>query len=201
MTAHSANIPRITIQSIGGSLLLMALFTMMWTGIAQGGLAGRDHYLVLIFFASLSATFVCYGIKLFITARRFPKFTTAADKAMAKAILRRYGIIFGAEFTAIPVVAGLLFMTGYQQFVLPAMALIIGLHFYPMAKVFNRTIDYYIATWTILCALVSIWLVNNPGYAPGFFLSFLGIGVALATSTYGLYMLFDANRLTRKSQQ
>jgi len=58
MTAHSANIPRITIQSIGGSLLLMALFTMMWTGIAQGGLAGQNHYLVLIFIASLSVTFV-----------------------------------------------------------------------------------------------------------------------------------------------
>jgi hypothetical protein len=198
MTEKLTPVPRIAIQSIGGGLLLMTLFTTMWTGIAQGGLAGRDHHLVLIIFSSLSATFFFYGIRLFFVARSFPKVTTDADEAEGKLMLKQFAIIFGIEGTAIPVTCGLLFITGYQQFVLPAIALIVGLHFYPMAKIFNRTIDYYVATWTVLCALASICLMNTSCFDPGFHLSFLGIGVASATATYGLYMLYEGQRLTRK---
>jgi hypothetical protein len=39
--------PHIVVQGMGGGLLLMAFFTMMWAGVAQGGLQGPDHYIHL----------------------------------------------------------------------------------------------------------------------------------------------------------
>ncbi|SDQ01271.1 hypothetical protein SAMN05428975_5684 [Mucilaginibacter sp. OK268] len=191
-------LPRIAIRSIGGGLLLMALFTMMWAGIAQGGLEHYDHHAVLILFSIFSVIFVVYGITILIAAQRFPKFTGDSDAAEGKMMATRFGIIFGIEGTAIPIISVILLVLGYQQFTLPAIALIVGLHFYPMAKVFNRTIDYYLATWTCLAALTGIILMAGHQYTQALDLTIMGIGVALATSAYGFYMLVSGYNLIKK---
>ncbi len=189
MNTTSHTVPRIAIQAVGLGLLLMALFTLMWTGIAQGGLQGRDHYITLMIFAALCVIFVVNGIKIFKIAGSFPKFTTMEDQIQGKTWRKWYGLIFGIEGTLIPIVTLVLQFTGLAKFVLPSIALIVGLHFYPMAKIFNRKIDYFLASWTCLVAIVSIFMINN-GKQEAFILGFLGIGVALATAAYGLYILF-----------
>lgn len=191
-------IPSIAVRSIGGGLLLMALFTMMWTGIAQSGLRGHDHSMVLITFSVLSVIFVIFGITLFIAAKRFPKFTNEGSADKGRNMLKWFGIIFGIEFTAIPLVSVVLFLLKDQQFVLPAIALIVGLHFYPMAKVFNRKIDYYLATWTCIIAIASIVITAGNSYSQALTLTFLGIGVALATTFYGVYMLLAGYKLIKQ---
>jgi len=191
-------LPRIVIQSIGGGLLLMALFTMMWAGIAQGGLIGHDHHVVLITFGFLSILFVSFSIRLFIGAKSFPTFTNEEDRKRGKQMSKSFGIIFGVEGTAIPIACALLGIFGKPQFILPAIALIVGIHFYPMAKVFKRKIDYYLATFTCVWALVSVYLIYT-GYLPqAIVLTILGIGVALVTSTYGVYMMMMGYKLTEE---
>ncbi|MGN8072323.1 hypothetical protein [Mucilaginibacter sp. SG564] len=201
MTKEAQILPRIAVRSIGGGLLLMALFTMMWAGIAQGGLQRHDHHVVLILFSAFSITFVMYGIVVLIAAQRFPKFTSDSDAAEGKMMATRFGIIFGIEGTAIPVVSVILLVTGYQQYTLPAIALIVGLHFYPMAKVFNRKIDYYLATWTCLVAIGGIIITAGHQYTQAFALTIMGIGVALATSAYGFYMLVNAFNLIKNNNR
>ena len=198
MTKEAQILPRIAIRSIGGGLLLMALFTMMWAGIAQAGLQQHDHHVVLILFSAFSITFVMYGIVVLIAAQRFPKFTSTSDAAEGKTMTTRFGIIFGIEGTAIPVVSVILLVLGYQEFTLPAIALIVGLHFYPMAKVFNRKIDYYLATWTCLVAIGAMIITAGHQYTQAFTLTIMGIGVALATSTYGFYMLANGYHLIKQ---
>ncbi|MDN5285663.1 MAG: hypothetical protein JWR38_1937 [Mucilaginibacter sp.] len=198
MTIESPILPRIAIQSVGGGLLAMALFTMMWTGVAQGGLLHHDHHVVLVVFSIISLLFVVYGITLFVAAQKFPKFTSESDKAEGKHMAKWFGILFGIEGTAIPVVAVILLLLGYQRFTLPVMALIIGLHFYPMAKIFNRRIDYYLATWTCLVAINGIIMVAGKNYPETFTFTILGIGVALATTSYGVYMLFTGYNYIKK---
>lgn len=191
-------IPRAIVTSIASGLLLMALFTTMWAGIATGGLQGKDHYLVLTFFCIFVLIFITYSIKLFSAAKRYPEFTSEADKMEGKSIKKWFGIIFGIEGITIPIACILLSFLGYQQFILSAIAMIVGLHFYPMAKIFNRKIDYYLATWTCLVSIASIiMIVRNTEPFP-FIQSFLGIGVAFATTAYGVNMLVEGNRLTRQ---
>ena len=194
-------LPRIAVRGIGGGLLLMALFTMMWTGIAQGGLQQHDHHAVLILFSAFSITFIVYGITVLIAAQRFPKFTSDSDAAEGKMMATRFGIIFGIEGTAIPVVSIILLVLGYREYTLPAIALIVGLHFYPMAKVFNRKIDYYLATWTCLVAISAIIMTAGHQYTQAFTLTTMGIGVALATSTYGFYMLVNGYNLIKNNNR
>ncbi|MEZ2337482.1 hypothetical protein AB6735_17685 [Mucilaginibacter sp. RCC_168] len=198
MTKEPQILPRIAVRSIGGGLLLMALFTMMWAGIAQGGLQQHDHYAVLILFSIFSVIFVIYGITVLITAQRFPKFTSDSDAAKGKMMTTRFGIIFGIEGTAIPIVSVILLILGYREFTLPAIALIVGLHFYPMAKVFNRKFDYYLATWTCLAAISAIIMMAGHYYTQALTLTIMGIGVAMATSAYGFYMLVNGYNLIKK---
>jgi 4-hydroxybenzoate polyprenyltransferase len=60
-----------------------------------------------------------------------------------------------------------------------------------MAKIFRRKIDYYLATWTCLVAIVSMIMIVGYDYPEAFTFTCLGIGVAFATTTYGVYMSYE----------
>ena len=70
-----------------------------------------------------------------------------------------FGFIFGLEGLLIAVSVVVLSTFDLQNYVVPIIALIVGLHFYPMAKIFERKIDYYLATWVTLVAILGIVLV------------------------------------------
>ena len=195
MQSTNHTVPRIAIQGIAGGLLLMAFFTMVWAGISSGGMRGFGQYAVLFVFGVPSGMFVAYGVSLFRAAKNFPPLTSSADKAEGKRMGMWYGIIFGAEGIIIPIVCGLLVYLGQTAFILPAIALVIGLHFYPMASVFKRTIDYYLATWTCVVAFSAIAAVKNNVLPHHTIYALLGMGVAVATTGYGLYMIYEGKRL------
>lgn len=195
---NTPTLPRVAIQSIGGGLLLMSLFTMMWAGIASGGLTGVNRMLILVIFSLFSVAFTIFGLYLFAIAGRFAKTMSNADKAEGKNMGIWFGIIFGLEGITIPIVAFVCLRLNYGNLVLPAIALVVGLHFYPMAKVFKRKIDYYLATWTCLIAITSIIMILEKTVLPFSVYTYLGVGVAVATTLYGLYMINEGYGLTRK---
>jgi hypothetical protein len=63
------------------------------------------------------------------------------------------------------------------------------LHFYPMAKIFKRTIDYYLATWASLIAIGAIALTLKHTILPIPITAVLGIGMAITTTIYGINMI------------
>ena len=199
MNTAPNTVPRIAIQSIGGGLFLMAFFTLMWNGIAESGFQGTDHYLTTVIFSIFSLAFISYGIYLFSIAKRFRKLSTDAEKSEGKRIGKSFGIIFGIEGVAIPVVVFILIAVHSGKFIIPAIALIVGLHFYPMAKVFKRKIDYYIGTWTCIIAIAGIVMTMMDAVSQSVVFSFVGIGVGLATTAYGIFMLYTAYRYNLQS--
>jgi hypothetical protein len=84
---------------------------------------------------------------------------------------------------------------GHPELTIPAIALVVALHFYPMAKVFKRTIDYYLATWSTIIAVLAIVLSLNHTLSEPNAAAFTGVGLAVATSCYGLFMMYKGNRL------
>ena len=196
MQATKAHIPRIAVRSVGGGLLLMAVFTMAWAGIASGGLIGAAHWSVLVLFGLISLSFIIYGIRMFRLSRYFSVPTNEKDKAEAKKLSIWYGVIFGAEGITIPLVAGVLIAFQKAEYIVPAMAMVVGLHFYPMAKIFKRKVDYYLATWTCIVALAAIIATANDIVPLTTVFAFLGVGVAVATSCYGFYMIYSGRDMT-----
>jgi hypothetical protein len=189
--------PAAAVKGIATGLLMMALFTMIWSGIAYGGLHGTAYALFLLIFPLAAIFFIVKGIALFRVAKNFPKLTSEADIAEEKRIGKWFGIVFGAEGLGIFIAINIVVNLGYPELSIPVIALVVGLHFYPLGKIFKRTIDYYLATWSTIIAISGIVFSLKKIMSFNYILAFLGIGLAIATSCYGLYMATRATKLLR----
>lgn len=196
MNTTQPTIPRIAIQSVGTGLMMMTFFTMMWAGIAYGSMTSNG-LVVLILFSLIAAVLIINGLKFFRESKRFPKSENEADKAEEKRTGKWFGIIIGAEGLLIFVGINIVINLGHADLTIPVIALIVGLHFYPLARVFRRTIDYYLATWTTIVAIIGITLILNRSYSTAAVDAFVGVGTAIATSCYGIYMIYTGKRLVK----
>jgi hypothetical protein len=182
-------IPRVAIQSVATGLLMMAVFTTMWAGIASSSLTGTRKGAEIGFFAVLIIAFISSTVYFFSVSKRFPVLSSDADKARGKKEGMWFGIIFGGEGLGIVIAVNLVINFGHADLVIPVIALVVGLHFYPMAKLFKRTLDYYVATWSTIIAICGIVFTLNKSMAPAHIILFVGIGMAFSTTCYGLYMM------------
>ncbi|MDB5134158.1 MAG: hypothetical protein JWP37_761 [Mucilaginibacter sp.] len=190
-------VPAAAIKSIATGLLMMAAFTILWAGIAFGSLNAGYYAYTLLIFPIFSGAFVVNAISLFRIAKHFPVLTSEDDKAEGKKMGMWFGIIFGAEGLLIFIAINIVINIGHANLTIPVIALVVGLHFYPMAKLFKRTIDYYLATWTTLIAIGAILLILNKTFPEAKVDAFVGIGTAISTTCYGLYMIYESRRLTK----
>ena len=190
-------LPAIVLRSIAGGMILMAILTGAWINLGCIGLSANEpkwlwQWLSAIFGAGLIIT----ALYFFRASRHFPRLRSDEDKAERKRMGIWYGIIFGGEGLVIGAVCTALGLTGHSNYILPATALIIGLHFYPMAWLFKRTVDHYIATWTCGVGITALYLVSKGTDANRVFLV-TGFGVAMATAAYGLYMVTAGFKIAR----
>ena len=192
-------IPGAAVKSISTGLVMMAFFTLLWACIGFAGLKGGNYWFALLIFPAFSILFVVNAIKLFGIVKYFPKLTSEADIAEEKKMGKWFGIIFGAEGLGIFIGINVVINLGHPDLTIPVIALVVGLHFFPLAKVFKRTIDYYLATWSTLIAVSAIVFTLNKTMTENAVLAFVGIGIAIATSCYGFYMIY-AGRKVRPSR-
>jgi len=197
MNNHENLIPAVAVKGIASGLLMMALFTLAWAGIAFSGLHGTTAAWALIVFPVLAGIFISKAITLFAVAKHHPQLETEEDKAEGKKMGKWFGIIFGAEGLLIFIGVNVVINLGHPELTIPTIALVVGLHFYPLAKVFKRTLDYYLATWSTLVAVSAIILSLNHTLTQPATAAFTGIGLAIATSGYGLFMMYKGNRLNQ----
>lgn len=191
--------PKGAVKGTATGLFMMCFFTLIWAGVAFGGLRKTGYEWFLAIFPLLSIVFFIKGIALFKMAKGIPESTSETDKAEQKRIGKWFGITFGAEALGIFIGINLVVNLGYPELTLPVMALVVGLHFYPMAKIFKRKIDYYLATFSTLFALSSMVFTLKKLMPANYILAFLGIGLAITTSCYGLYMARQANNWSNTS--
>jgi hypothetical protein len=171
---------------------------LLWAGIALGGLHETSYWFFLLLFPVFAAVFVVFAVKLFRAAKYFPKLTSEADLAEEKRMGKWFGIILGAEGLGIFVGINIVINLGYPDLVIPTIALVVGLHFFPLAKVFKRTVDYYLATWSTLIAILGFIFTLNKTMPANLVMAFVGIGIAAATSIYGFYMLNGGKAVLRQ---
>jgi len=181
-------LPGAAVKGIALGLIMMAVFTSAWAAIAYHGLAASDYWLALLVFPIFSIIFIINAVRLYKIAPLYPKLTSEADLAEEKRMGKWFGIIFGAEGLGIFIGINIVVNIGHPELTIPVLALVVGLHFYPLAKVFKRTIDYYLATWSTIIAVISIILTLNKTFTEAETFAFTGIGIAIATAGYGFYM-------------
>lgn len=188
--------PRAALVGLGSGLVLMALFTLLWSALAPHGWHGAAAVAPPALGAVAAVVFLAQAARLFRAAPHYPS-TAPEDAARERRAGIAFGITFGAEGAAIAIAANVLAALGLDDYTVPVIALIVGPHFYPMARIFDRTVDYWIATWVTVTALMGIVaLARSTGDAAAIW-SAVGTCAALGTGAYGVYMWIAGRDLLR----
>jgi hypothetical protein len=186
--------PRIVVTGTVTGLLLMSFFTMAWAANTFSGWPTAAAAAVFGLAVAAASLFVITAVRLLRARKTFSGELSPEETQFRKRSGRTFGLVFGAEAVAIWVASLVLTNLGLDRYVVPTIALIVGLHFYPMARVFRRTVDLYLATWTSLVGIAGIVALGSTN-STGQVTAFVGLGAALATTAYGIYMSRLAFRL------
>ncbi|WP_146239619.1 hypothetical protein [Curtobacterium sp. MCSS17_011] len=186
--------PRTAVTGVASGLVLMAVFSLWWASDTYTGWPTAAGTVVMVVSAVAAVVFLVQAVRLFVAGRRLSTVLSASDQAR-KPNSALFGAVFGAEGVLIGIAVGVLGANGLDRFIVPTIAVIVGLHFYPMARVFRRSIDNWIATWTTLVGVAGVVaiIVDAAGWPLAW--SWVGLGAALATLSYGVYMTGLGERL------
>jgi hypothetical protein len=176
-------------RSVAIGLFLIAFFTLLWASWSLYGLPVAGGVALVVIFSVLAVIFVINGVQLLRSADRLPVSTGDDSNRRGRVLRIGFGVTFAAEGVIIGVVCALLIVNGAYAYLAPAVALVVGLHFIPLGFIFHRTIDFYVAGWVVLWALIGFWLINSETMAAPLVASMVGIAAACGTTAYGVYML------------
>lgn len=158
---------RASVMGLASAGFLMAFFGAAWWGWGVGGIQGVFPGETVAFFLLLAlATLILGsgGVLLIRAARRLPQEPLAAEKARGVAEGKRYsrifGVVFGLEIVFIALGSLLLNVLHHPEFVLPSVAIIVGLHFFPLATLF--TVRLYYVTGALLVLVGVIVMLTVP---------------------------------------
>ena len=129
------------------------------------------------------------GVRLLRSADRLPVPTGDDSSRQGRAMRVGFGVTLAAVGVIIGVVCALLIVNGAYAYLAPAIVLVVGLHFIPLGFIFHRTIDFYIAGWVVVWALLGFWLINSQTMAAPLVASIVGVAATCSTTAYGVYML------------
>jgi len=148
-------LPRAAMRGIASGVLFMAFFGTLWSLIGVGGLQGWGAPWLLIVALLIGAALLVGGITLWRGAGRL------TDEALpgAEHTDRWFGIIFAAEGIAIGIASYLCNVTNRFDLFFPIMAIIVGLHFLPLARLFGVTFYYAVGTLLCLFGIIAILVV------------------------------------------
>lgn len=201
MNTQENNIPREALRAVATGLLLMSVFTMIWSSIANGGYQGQDRHLFLYLCIIIVLVFLVNSIKLFRLSSTLPLSASESQNQEKKRSGKWFAIIFAIEGISIPIAINIAIYMHHPELSIPLMALVVGLHFYPLAWVFRRKIDYYLATWSCIIALSAIYFSLHQTFSQRNILAMVGTGLALATIAYGVYMIYKGRKMAIKALQ
>jgi hypothetical protein len=181
---------RILARGVSNGLFLMAFFTLGWAGNTFSGWPPAAAGTVWALGLLAAVVFVVRGIQLIRAQPRMPEpVLSEEDARRGRSIGRNFGLIFGAEVVIILAATVILGLTGHSDYNVPVIALIVGLHFYPLGWVFGRRIDAYIATWVVAVGVAGIVVMAATDVRPEHVWPWVGLGAALGTAAYGIYFV------------
>jgi hypothetical protein len=143
--------------------MVLAVFGAVWV-LAGAGVAGLDGLARSAIWAvtALVAISLCLaGLRLIWAARALPHDASRAARSHRHRVNRLFGLVFGLEIALIVVATNTLRAWGLDRLVPPVVAVIVGVHFLPLARIFE--VPIYYATGTALILIGGAGLAGTAG--------------------------------------
>ena len=165
-------------QLRGGAvgIAVLAYFALAWTG--WGASTGMPTAVEIpVISAAALCTLTLFGGAVF-TYRRGASVPPGVHSAQGRSIGRRFGVIVAAEFIGLAIIAWIPGVTGHPQLIPAIVCLGVGIHFFPLRRLF--AVPIYDRTGTALCviALATVVLAPVTGQ-PRLWTMLPGLGAAL----------------------
>ncbi|MGE7767074.1 hypothetical protein [Peribacillus sp. NPDC096540] len=199
MVQTSRIISRAAVRGSAIGLLFMAFFGTLWAGTGVMGLQGWGSPYVEFAAVFVGIMLVIGGISLIRASRQLPNQVSEEDARRWKRIRFWFNIIFIAEVLAVGITIAICNITNMTDLIPAIIALIVGIHFLPLAHLYQLRI--YFVTGSLLCLLAIITLLVMPEIvtlwkhqiiAP---LAIIGFGSALILWATGLTIWLKAKKL------
>ncbi len=174
--------------------LFMAFFGAIWAAAGASALDGATGVVLLIVSVALAAVLCLGAVRLRRSARGLSRDDSPQAREQQKHVSRRFNLVFGLQGIAIALAVVLLGRYGLGSFIPAAVALIVGVHFFPLARLYG--VRVYHVTGAVMCVIALVALL----LAPASRLPFVGLGSAttlFVTSAYVL--LFLGGKVMRSS--
>ncbi len=146
------------VRGVASGVLFMAVFSTLWANIGIGGLQGWGGRWPALVAILGGIGLLTGGISLLLVSRRLP--SQVADVQWGSRTGLWFGSIFATEGLCIGVASGVCRALNRFDLFFPLMALIVGVHFFPLATLFQVTPYYLVGA--LLCALALITLLAVP---------------------------------------
>lgn len=173
----------LTADQLRGSALaalIAGAFAAGWGVSGSVALPGVARALAFLVVLAVTAALIGLAVSLLRAARRWPG---ADDQGRNPFRTRDYQLAVLAEIIAIPLAGRLLTASGRPDAVMPAVAAIVGLHFFGLVRAFQSWRFAVVGGAMVLLALVSLALppsarMGASGALIGVRAAFVGLGCA-----------------------
>ncbi|MDG4846867.1 DUF7010 family protein [Peribacillus frigoritolerans] len=185
----------------GIGVIFMAVFGTLWAGTGVMGLQGWGFPYVELAAIFVGIIMVIVGISLIHASQKMSNQVSDDGARRLKRIGFLFNMVFIAEGLLIGIAIAICNLINQTDLIPGVIAIIVGIHFLPLASLFQ--IKVYYATGVLLCLLALItWLIvpdtvmvgEHQILAP---LSLLGLGCALILWTTGLTLWLGIKNSSR----
>lgn len=111
------------------------------------GLPATYRWVAILFVVAISGTLLVAGVAMIRRGRRLSLATGMGDTA-PRSMRRKFMLVLVGEIVALNVAAYLLIGHHMVQYLAPAVAIVVGLHFLPLAKIFRS--PHFFATAAVM---------------------------------------------------
>ena len=194
--------PRPAVLGIASGIFFMAFFGAYWGFTSAVFMNSPFQFIAFLVIGLVTLVFFGIGGILLKFALSLPKTLSQEDAAESKRIWVWFGIIFGIEFLLIAISSILLSTFQVDVFIAPATALIVGIHFFPLSRLFRVPV-FSITGWLLsvlaLVALIALLLgLPIAGSSPYNWSLFVGMGTTLILWMTAVYITQFGFRVMRQ---
>ncbi len=185
-------LPRPAVLGVASGIFFMAFFGAYWGDFTATYMSGAVQVVAFPLIGLVTLGFFVMGGMLIRYALSLPKTVSPEDAAVGKRIGMWFGIVFGVEILLIALASILLSNFQLDRFIAPAVALIVGIHFLPLARLFRVPAYYLTGALLSVLALIALGalLLGLPlaGSSPYNWSLFVGLGATLVLWLTALYI-------------
>jgi len=199
---HGADFPRPAVPGIASGIFFMAFFGAYWGFTSAFYMSSPFQFIAFLVVGLVTLVLFAIGGIFLKYALSLPETLSQEDEAESKRIWVWFGIIFGIEFLLIAISSTLLSTFQRDVFIAPAIALIVGIHFFPLARLFRVPVFSMTGELLSVLALVALiaLLLGLPiaGSSPYNWSLFVGIGTTLILWLTAVYITQFGFRVMRR---